>query len=120
MENSDFGVEIAPGVRYTFNAGFRIHNQQQRQATTTTEKQKAVPDWANMKTHTGRSCKATFEEIHRQWGNGWKFLGDDLKRAIIGQKVMFVFTGRDGSSTPEEIQTYYENMLSYCGLSEQE
>lgn len=63
------------------------------------------------------ACKSLFEQIHRQWGNGWKLLGDDLKRAVIGQKVMFVFTCRDESNiTSAQIHAYYMAMLLYCGL----
>lgn len=63
------------------------------------------------------TCKAIFGDIQRQWGNGWRLLGDELKRAIIGQKVMFIFTSRDESNiTSEQIFAYYQAMLHYCGL----
>lgn len=63
-------------------------------------------------------CKALFKEIKTQWGNGWNLLGDDLKRAVIGQRVLFLFTGLDESTliTSEKIHAHYASMLLYCGL----
>lgn len=69
-----------------------------------------------MKPVTSAVCKAMFGVIWSQWGNGWKLLGDDIKRAVIAQRVLFVFTGRGEPSTPEQMQAYYDAMLDYCGL----
>jgi hypothetical protein len=62
--------------------------------------------------------KSLFAGITRKWGNGWKLLGDDLKRAVIGQEVMFVFTGRpdEDKFAPSSLFDYYQGMLDFCGL----
>lgn len=63
-------------------------------------------------------CKVMFQQIHTTWGNGWKLLGDDLKRAIIAERVIHLFAGRDEEAriTPDMISEYFNAMKHYCGL----
>lgn len=63
--------------------------------------------------------KEMFNIIRSEWGRGWNHLGDELKRAIIAQRVMFRYTGMSGvreSVPPDEIHECYMAMLNFCGL----
>lgn len=66
------------------------------------------------------ACKMMFEQIRAKWGNGWKCLGDEIKKAIIAERVLHVFTGRDEESkvSPPQISEYLQAMQCYCGLDD--
>lgn len=68
------------------------------------------------KDHTQTLCKIMFDQIKSEWGNGWKHLGDQIKRAIIAERVLFTLIGRDGSTTPEKMLELRNAMLFFCGL----
>ncbi len=63
-------------------------------------------------------CKSMFAQIRSMWGEGWRLLGDDLKRAVIAERVLHVFAGRvdDAKITPAMIAEYFQAMKHYCGL----
>lgn len=65
-------------------------------------------------------CKVTFEQIYRTWGNGWKLLGEDIKRAIIAERVLSIFLGMDDEIdvSPKLIREHLQAMLFYCGLDD--
>ena len=44
-------------------------------------------------------CKCMFGQIQAAWGRGWNLLGDDLKRAVIAERVLYAFAGFDDSTT---------------------
>lgn len=64
------------------------------------------------------ACKAMYAEIRAMWGEGWKRLGDDLKRAIIAQRVLYSLAGMDEGTviTPAKISERLEAMYDYCGI----
>lgn len=64
------------------------------------------------------ACKSMWEQISTTWGGGYKKLGDDLKRAIIAERVLYSFAGFSESVkiTPEMISARMQAMCEYCGI----
>ena len=64
------------------------------------------------------ACKIIQEQIQRDWGNGWKNLGDPIKEAIITERVFYIFTGRDDESrySVKELRDYNDAVLFHFGL----
>lgn len=64
------------------------------------------------------ACKSLFGQIRTQWGQGWNYLGESLQRAIIAEKVLHVFAGRDEESkiSAANITEYLQAMWFFCGL----
>jgi hypothetical protein len=68
------------------------------------------------------ACRAMFQVIWTQWGTGWKYLGDDIKRAIVAERVLYCFLGQldEPPIKTATMQAYLDAMLFYCGLSDDE
>lgn len=71
--------------------------------------------------HSLELCKILWKQIQVDWGSGWRRLGDDLKKALIAERVMFTFTARDGIEGGPHIKSgeifgLYTAMLDFCGL----
>lgn len=65
-------------------------------------------------------CKAIYEPIRINWGNGFKSLGTNLQRALVAERVLHVFTGRpdEVGATSEVIMVYLNAMYEYAGIED--
>lgn len=68
-------------------------------------------------------CKIMWKQIKSTWGNGWKCLGEEMKRAIITERVFHLFACRAGHKgytlTPQEMCEYLTYMLNFCGIDKE-
>lgn len=58
--------------------------------------------------------------LHVSWGNGWDRLSDDLKRAVLAERVLYSFIGFDESVriTPTMLQERTELVFRHYGVSQ--
>lgn len=67
-------------------------------------------------------CKFMWGQIQLTWGNGWRCLGKELQRAIIAERVFYLFVARDRvegyTVTPQEMCEYLTRMFNFCGIDE--
>jgi len=63
-------------------------------------------------------CKIMWDVIRREWQGGWTKLGDDIKRAIISERVLCVLVERASFSPPtqDEIIELRQAMMDFCGI----
>lgn len=65
-------------------------------------------------------CKMMFCQIHLKWGVSWLLLGEDMKRAIITERVFHLFSGRTGvegcTVSQLEMCEQLTCMLNFCGI----
>lgn len=68
-------------------------------------------------------CKTMWEQIRSVWGNGWRCLGEEMKRAVITERVFHIFSGRAGVEgykvDPQEMCEYLKYMLNFCGIDKE-
>ncbi len=78
--------------------------------TTTEQQKKKMQDF----------CKAIYRQIRSSWGNGWTLLGNDIKCAVLAERVLLSFTGLDDETkiAPALIHERFQAMKFYCGLEE--
>lgn len=65
------------------------------------------------------ACKSIHDNLIRTWGiSGWWNLGETFRDALICEKVLYVFAGRDYDSkiSSMEISKYIEAMRRYCDI----
>jgi hypothetical protein len=63
-------------------------------------------------------CQSMEKQILSVWGKGWTKLGEELRGAIIAERVLMVFASQmDGTNIPSSlIRDYLQSMRQYCGL----
>lgn len=64
------------------------------------------------------ACKLIHEGLTRQWGVSWHSLGDAFQHALIAERVLHVFSGRDDDSriTAKQINEYLQAAWRYFDL----
>lgn len=65
------------------------------------------------------TCKAIWRQIQKSWGGGWDRLSDDIKRAIITERVFLALADTDHPAiTPDEMRGYLSAAFESCGIGQ--
>lgn len=66
--------------------------------------------------HARRQYGMMYKVIRKKYGEGWKLLGDDLKKSIATEHVFYLFASRDEPTNPNKMVSFQMGFFNYLGL----